>query len=193
MRYLSMDLEATGLEEHDLIIELAFVPFDTDTKKIETTLQKHYYIQCPSYESLEPNLNQWIKDNNKELINKAHSEGQSLSHVKNDLVKYLESPEIKNYFSDKKIILFGKSVSAIDLPFLTRDFGWEWMRKYFEHRQQDLSAVAYTLIDMGIIPKECSSGSFLMSHLKMGEVCHTALEDAINTAIMYNKLLELHS
>ena len=34
------------------------------------------------------------------------------------------------------------------------------------------------------------SGSNLMNYLNMGEVAHTALEDAKNTAIMYLKLLD---
>ena len=67
---------------------------------------------------------------------------------------------------------------------------FDFMRRYFEHRQLDLSCVAYCLIDMGMLPSECESGSKLMKHLGFGEVAHTALEDAINTAKMYFKLLE---
>jgi DNA polymerase-3 subunit epsilon len=67
------------------------------------------------------------------------------------------------------------------------------MRKHFHHRNLDLSSPATTMIDLKYIPPECSSGSKLMSYLGMGEVKHTALEDAKNTALMYLKLLELHS
>ena len=35
MKFLSIDLEATGLEQHDLIIELAIVPIDTCNKTVE--------------------------------------------------------------------------------------------------------------------------------------------------------------
>ena len=42
MKYLSFDLEATGLEEDALIIEFAMVPFCTSTKKIEESLSKHF-------------------------------------------------------------------------------------------------------------------------------------------------------
>ena len=35
MRYLSIDLEATGLNEHDYIIEFGMVPFCTENLKIE--------------------------------------------------------------------------------------------------------------------------------------------------------------
>lgn len=193
MRYLSFDIEATGLDEKDLIIEFAMVPFCSETKKINHKLEKHFYIKCPSFDELKPSLNQWVIDHNKELIDKAHKDGITISHFKDELITYLESKEVKDYFGDKKITLFGKSVSAIDLPFLNRDLGWDFMRKYFEHRQLDLSCLAYGLIDMGFIPAECESGSKLMKYLKMGDVAHTALEDAVNTAIMYFKLLDLVS
>jgi DNA polymerase-3 subunit epsilon len=105
------------------------------------------------------------------------------------------SDEVKSYFKNdknEKIILFGKSMSAIDLPFLNRDLGWNFMRKHFHHRNLDLSSTANTLIDLKFIPKECSSGSYLMNFLGMGDVKHTALEDARNTALMYLKLLSLY-
>ena len=112
-----------------------------------------------------------------------------------ELETYLGRKEVKDYFKNdrnEKIILFGKSMNAIDLPFLTRDLSWEFMRKFFHHRVLDLSSTANTLIDMNFIPKECSSGSYLMKYLGMGEVKHTALEDARNTALMYLKLIEMH-
>lgn len=190
MKYLSFDIEATGLEEHDLIIEFAMVPFCTSTMTINENLKKHLYIKCPSFEELKPKLNEWVIQNNKTLIEKAHSNGVSLEVFKEEFTNYLTSTEVKEYFEGKKITLFGKSMSAIDLPFLNRDLGFEFMRQYFNHRQLDLSGVAYALIDMQIIPAECESGSKLMKYLEMGEVAHTALEDAVNTAKMYFKLLE---
>lgn len=191
MKYLSFDIEATGLEEQDLIIEFGIVPFSTEDKSIADHLSFHYFIQCPSFEELKPNLNPWVIEHNEELITKAHETGISLDEFQKRFTEYLESKELRDYFSgEEKYTLFGKSMSAIDLPFLNRDLGWDFMRKYFEHRQLDLSSVAYNLIDMGMIPKECSSGGFLMNFLKMGDVCHTALEDAVNTAKMYLKLLE---
>ena len=52
------------------------------------------------------------------------------------------------------------------------------MREYFSHQQLDLSSIVLSLIDQEKIPNDCSSGSKLMSYLEMGEVCHTAMEDA---------------
>ncbi|MBC7430024.1 MAG: hypothetical protein H7336_15525 [Bacteriovorax sp.] len=196
MRYLSIDIEATGLAENDYMIEFGMVPFCTETMKVEDSLARNYFIKCPSFEELKPRLDKWVIDHNEMLIHKAHVTGLHMDSFKDELETYLISKEVKNYFKNdknEKIILFGKSMSAIDLPFLTRDLSWEFMRKHFHHRNLDLSSTANTMIDLKFIPPECSSGSKLMSYLGMGEVKHTALEDAKNTALMYLKLLEMHS
>jgi oligoribonuclease (3'-5' exoribonuclease) len=190
MKYLSIDIEATGLAENCQIIEFAMVPFDTKFKRLEENLARTTYVHCPSFEDLKPSLDKWVIDHNEKLIRKAHQDGLSHSEFKNWLTKYLESPEVKDYFENQKIVLFGKSMTAIDLPFMTRDLGWDFMRKYFHHRNLDLSGFGYGLIDMGILPQGMDSGTNLMNHLGMGEVAHTALEDAKNTAIMYLKLLD---
>lgn len=191
MQYLSFDLEATGLEENAYIIEFGMVPFDTKKRHIERSLEKHFFIQCPSYKNLEPQLNPWVKEHNKELIKTAHQNGITLAHFKKELESYINSMEIKSYFGQQKIMLFGKSISAIDLPFLNRDLGWDWMNQHFHHRNLDLSSYTLGLIDMGLLKDGMDSGSELMNFLNMGEVSHTALEDAIHTAEMYLKLLEL--
>ena len=190
MRYLSFDIEATGLEENALIIEFGMVPFDTETGVIEEDLAKHFYIQCPSFEKLKPDLNEWVIKHNKSLIETAHKNGISIEEFKAELESYLDSAEIRKYFNHERIMLFGKSISAIDLPFLNRDLGWEWMNKHFHHRNLDLSCYTLGLIDMGHLEKGMDSGAKLMNFLGMGEVEHTALEDAINTAKMYLLLLD---
>ena len=191
MRYLSIDIEATGLESHDLIIEFAAVPVDATTKSVEESLSFHRFVQCPSFEELKPSLNPWVIENNESLIKKAHSEGLPLSKFKEDLAKYLLDPKIKKYFNNKTIVLLGKSLSAIDLPFLNRDLGQEFMREHFSHRNIDVTSATYTLIDAGKLPEKAESGSELMKFFKMGEVAHTALEDAVNTAELYFKMLKL--
>ena len=66
------------------------------------------------------------------------------------------------------------------------------MRNYFEHRQLDLSSISYHLVDVGILPPECRQGTPLARHMGFGEVAHTALEDARNTALIYLKILQEH-
>lgn len=195
MRYLSFDIEATGLAQDDLIIEFAMVPFDTNEDEIPLSMAKHFYIQCPSFESLKPRLDPWVIEHNKGLIEKAHRDGITMAEFKEELRSYALAPEISEYFKDSprgKIILFGKSMNAIDLPFMNRDLGWDFMREYFHHQVNDLSSVAFGMIDMGLIPKECASGSGMMKYLKMGDVAHTALEDAINTVRMYLDLIKIN-
>ena len=189
MRYISFDIEATGLGESDFIIEFAALPFDASTGVLEEDLSWQTLIHCPSFEELRPRLNPWVIDNNRSLIEKAHSEGVALEAFKEGLTQYLKSSPIVKYFGGEKPILFGKSVASIDIPFLKRDLGWQWFEQHFSHRQLDLSAVSYSLIDKGVLPSSCSTGSGLMKHLGMGEVAHTALEDARNTAAMYLKLI----
>jgi DNA polymerase-3 subunit epsilon len=196
MKYLSIDLEATGLNENDYIIEFGMIPFCTEEQKVDESLARNFFIRCPSFESLKPQLDPWVIEHNELLINKAHQFGIQMDTFRDELETYLLTKEVKNYFKNdnkEKIILFGKSMSAIDLPFLNRDLGWSFMRKYFHHRNLDLSSTANTLIDLKMIPTECSSGSQLMKFLGMGDVKHTALEDAKNTAVMYLKLLTMFS
>jgi DNA polymerase-3 subunit epsilon len=190
MKYLSIDIEATGLGENCQIIEFAMIPFDTKLKRLEESLAKSFYIHCPSFEDLKESLDPWVREHNEKIIRKAYAEGLLMSEFKETLKKYLESSEVKTYFENQKIVLFGKSMTAIDLPFLNRDLGWDFMRKYFHHRNLDLSGIGYALIDLGLLPMGMDSGSNLMNYLNMGEVAHTALEDAKNTAIMYLKLID---
>ena len=56
MRYLSFDLEATGLDQNDYIIEFGMIPFDTETKTLEENLARTFTVHCPSFETLKPQL-----------------------------------------------------------------------------------------------------------------------------------------
>lgn len=194
MKYLSIDIEATGLREKDLIIEFAAVPFDLKDQSIAHELGYHTLVKCPPFKELMPTLDEWVIKNNKDLITKAHKEGVETEIFKQELISYLKSSEILDYFKDsakEKIILFGKSMNAIDLPFLNRDIGWDTMRELFHHQVLDLSSVVMSMVDNKLIPPECLSGSELMNYLKLGDVCHTAMEDAVNTARMYLELSKI--
>ena len=190
MKYLSIDLESTGLEQDCLIIEFAAIPFDTERLELADSLSFHNYVQCPSLEQLRPTLSAWVVEHNAQLIQTAHHQGKPLEQFKQEWGHYLASPAVRQYFSTPQYVLFGKSLNAIDLPFLNRDLGPEFMRKYFVHRQLDLSSFVYGLVDMKQLPPATVAGSELMKFLGMGDVAHTALEDAINTARIYFALLQ---
>ena len=90
-------------------------------------------------------------------------------------------------------MLFGKTLNSIDLPFLKRDLGYDFMNKYFDYHVLDLTSITHCFTDMGILPNECTKSSKLMKYLELGKVKHTSLMDAQNTALMYLKLLEKFS
>ncbi len=102
MRYLSIDLEATGLRESDLIIEFAMVPFDTETLTIEEKLAKHWFIKCPSFNKLKPDLDPWVVEHNEGLIKKAHKEGISKTEFKKRMKAYVQSKEVTAYFGKNR-------------------------------------------------------------------------------------------
>ncbi len=194
MRYLSLDLESTGLNENDKIIEFATVPFCTEKGVVETSLKFHTLVKCPSFEQLLPNLSPWVRENNENLIRRAHNIGAEKDRFKLDFTLYLQSKEIQQYFylsKENKIVLCGKSMSAIDLPFLNREFGWDYMRRYFHHQNLDISCIARFMVDTKKLPPGCISGESLMKYFDMGEVNHTALGDAINVAKLYLSMIQL--
>ena len=82
-------------------------------------------------------------------------------------------------------------MNAIDLPFLNRDLGWDFMRKYFHHQVLDLSSITMNYVDANRLPESCLSGSGLMDYFNMGDVAHNALDDALNTAKLYFYFLDL--
>lgn len=189
MKYLSIDIEATGLKENDLVIEFAAIAFDSETKKIHEELSFHTLVKCPSYEELSPRLDVWVKEHNKVLIEDAHKRGKDIPVWKDDFQKFLEDSATRKFFNNDKIVLFGKSMNAIDLPFLNRDLGWEWMRKYFSHRTVDFTGTCYNLMDLGLLPPASERGSVIMKFLGLGAVAHDALNDAKNTAKMYLEII----
>ncbi|MBF0207944.1 MAG: 3'-5' exoribonuclease [Oligoflexia bacterium] len=190
MRYLSIDIETTGLERDCYLIEFAAIPFDSIKKKIENDLSFHSYIECPPFEKLRPRLDHWVIEHNQKLIDKAAQSGISLDTFKQKFVTYLQSESIQNYFYKDKIFLFGKSLSALDLPILNRDLENSFMQKYFSHKVMDLSCFAMGLIDLGLLPADHHSSSALLQHFSLGEVPHTALEDATIMAQIYLRLLQ---
>lgn len=191
-RYLSLDTEATGLEVDCYLIQVALVPIDGTSKTIFSEWGKEILIQCPSFEELKPKLNPWVLEHNEDLIRKAHKEGFSPAAFKQWMENYLTAPEIKTYFKNERPTLLGKSMSALDIPVLTRYLGKDFMEKYFHHHTLDLTCVARFLSDTGKVPSGCYTTSKLLQHFKIRQKPeHTALSDASDMGQVYFKLLDL--
>jgi hypothetical protein len=131
MRYLSFDIEATGLHESAYIIEFACIPFDAVEREFNEDLKLHFFVKCPSFDELAPDLNPWVVEHNEQLIRKAHDTGLTMPQFRKTMIEYVENQKVKDYFNNEQIILFGKSMNSIDIPFLSRDLGWDWVRKHF--------------------------------------------------------------
>lgn len=191
-KYLSLDTEATGLEEHCLLIQVAVVPVDGSKKVVAETLGKEVLIQCPSFEDLKPNLSEWVIRHNEGLIRKAHTEGISTLAFKKWMEDYLTSEPIKTFFGEERPLLLGKSLSALDIPLLTKNLGKSFMDKYFHHHTLDVTCVGRFLVDAGVLPPGHGSTTQLLKFFNIRSMSnHTALSDALDMAQIYLKLVKL--
>ena len=190
-KYLSIDTEATGLEEHCLLIQVAVVPVDGTKNIIAEELGKEVLIQCPSFEELKPTLSQWVIQHNEGLIRKAHAEGITPQAFSQWMGDYLNSEKVKAFFGGERPLLLGKSLSALDIPLLTKNLGKASMDKWFHHHTLDITCVGRFLVDAGILPPGHGSTSQLLKFFNIrAESNHTALSDAMDMAQIYLKLVK---
>lgn len=191
-KYLSIDTEATGLEIDSLLLQMALVPVDGDKRIIGEHLGREILVQCPSFEELKPKLNQWVIQHNEPIIRQAHERGLSRDGFTHWMTDYLTDPEIKKFLGPDRPVILGKSLSALDIPILTRYLGKSFMEKHFHHHTLDITCAARLLVDAKVLPEGCQSTTKLLSFFKMrDESTHTALNDAMDMAKIYFKLLDL--
>lgn len=190
-KYLSLDTEATGLHEGTHLIQIAVIPVDGENNKILHELGRETYIRCPSFEELKPTLSQWVIDHNEGLIRDAHAKGIAPDQFGKWMTDYFNIPEVKKFFNGDRPILLGKSLSALDIPLLTRYLGRPYMEKNFHHHTLDITCVARFLVDAGMLPEGFQSTTKLLQYFKLkNESAHTALSDAIDMAQVYLAMLE---
>ncbi len=191
-KYLSVDTEATGLTPECVLIQLAFVPVDTTANKVHTELGKEWLVQCASFEELKPSLNPWVVEHNEGLIRDAHSKGVPVPQLIGEVHAYMTTPEMKKFFGDSRPIFLGKSMSALDIPLLTRTLGDDFMKQHFHHHTLDVTCVARALVDSGKMPPGTESSSKIMKYFGVREEPeHTALSDALDMGVIYLKMVEL--
>lgn len=191
-RYLSLDTEATGLEERCVMIQLAVVPVDVTTSEVRIEMGKEWLIKCPSFEELKPTLNEWVLKHQEGLIRRAHADGMTMEACKAELTEYLKSKAIKEFFGNERPVLMGKSMSALDIPLLTRSFGWDYMQKAFHHHIVDVTCLGKSFEDAGLLPPKTANTTRLMQHFKLKEAAeHTALSDAVDMGRIYCKMIDM--
>ena len=189
-RYLSLDTEATGLTEDCVMIQLAFVPVDAAAGLVLEEHGKEWLIQCKSFEELKPSLNPWVVEHNEGLIRKAHAEGVTVPELLRQVTEYLDSKPLQAFVGGGRPVLLGKSMSALDIPLLTRTFGWDFMNQRFHHHTLDVTGVARFLIDAKVLPEGTASTSKIVKHYGIREAAlHTALSDAVDMAKIYVKMV----
>lgn len=189
-KYLSIDTEATGLQEGTLLIQIAIVPVDGEGKKVLLDCGRETFVRCPSFEELKPTLSDWVIEHNEGLIRDAHAKGIPPDKLANWMTDYFNIPEVKKFLKGEKPILLGKSLSALDIPLLTRYLGRTYMEKNFHHHTLDITCVARFLVDAGMLPEGFQSTTKLLQYFKLKqESAHTALSDAIDMAEVYLALL----
>jgi oligoribonuclease (3'-5' exoribonuclease) len=190
-RYLSIDTETTGLHLDCHLIEVAFLPVDTETTQIDFSLGKETFVQCPSFEELKPTLNPWVIQHNEGLIRKAYATGITPEAFKKWVHDYFSDPAIKGFFKGERPPLLGKSLSALDIPILTRYLGKETMDKYFHHHTVDITSVARALVDSGVLPKGSEGTTKLVKFFDLkSNARHTAMSDAVDMAEIYLKITQ---
>ena len=193
-KYLSIDTEATGLEEKTHLIQIALVPVDAADTKVWEELATETLVACPSFEDLKPTLNPWVIEHNERLIRDASANGIAPSALRRYVSDYLERPRVKAFFGGERPVLLGKSLSALDIPLITRYLGHDFMQERFHHHTLDVTCVAKAFVDVGVLPPGFASTSKIIKHFGIREDArHTALSDAIDVANVYFKLLELAS
>lgn len=190
--YLSIDTEATGLREGNYLTQLAMVPLDTARGKVFPELGREWLVKCPSYEELEPKLDEWNRKHNRDLIIRASREGVAPEALPKLVSDYLTSPEVKAIFGEKRPVILGKSLSALDIPILKRYLGWDRYETLFHHHTLDVTCLTRGLVDAGVLPAGCESTTKLVQHFGIREEStHTALNDALDMATIYLKIVEI--
>lgn len=190
--YLSVDTEATGLKEDCFLIQLAFVPVDVEKGVVRTELGRETLVKCPSFESLRPTLNPWVVKHNREMIERAHSEGIPMDEVKAWVQQYLEWEPVRQIFGEERPVFLGKSLSALDIPLLKRYLGEDFLASRFHHHTADVTSAARLLVDSGVLPPGGATGSKLLGFLGIRDnVAHTALSDAVDMGEAYLRLVSL--
>lgn len=175
LTFLSVDIESTGLQENDECFEFSAILIQ-DGVTLKTF---HQYIKVQTVPS------PWVEKHLKKTFLLSQEKGVAQEDFIQNFLAFLQN--------HKNLILLGKSLNALDIPFLKKVLGYETFYKYFSHRTLDLTSIAIFSVLLKKIPDECLSGAHLNKFFNLGKIAHTALEDSENNINVLNKFLEFYS
>lgn len=160
MKYVSLDLETTGLDKECAVIEVAVVLEDTDNPSVPVEDLPHRSWLVRPAQMFFAN---WIAmEMNHELLKEAHEKGVDAARVWSDLESTLHG---WGFDTQNRGNLAGKNVAGFDRKFLPPEID-----RYFHHR----------CIDPGSVMIDWSRARVPGMHDLLGEgnVSHRALDDA---------------
>ena len=159
------------------LLEIGFVPFNIRTGVIYKELSKRILIKCPDVETMkkEGKISEWNlkRQSHLDLISEASNHGVSTEVAKKMIILYIE--EIK-HLTGEKVVLFGKSISTVDMPVLYTTFGHKFINKAFHYQHQCLTTKMAGYKRRGFV-NSLSLAREAKRHLGV-VIPHTSVEDA---------------
>lgn len=176
---VAVDIETTGLIKGvSEIIEVAFIPFDTNYKPITKFVS---YIK--PLRGIQPEAYKINNISEADLIG-----APSPLQVRNIFMEWKES-----IFNDTKFELLGHGIGTFDIPFLELFFGFNLYHSNFSHRYSDTLVLTRAIRDAGLIPNTTKTSlTSILEYFEIERVrAHSAYSDALACISLWVKLISL--
>lgn len=189
MKYVSVDLETTGLDEsYCQILEFAAVigdttDFCTPVEEFPSLTYRFYYDRVIG----DP----YALHLNRGLLNDMVSRPSSYLYINIDSLwsSFANWLDTQKFAIEGKVMLAGKNVGSFDRRFLNKVPRWDWRR--FHHRYLDPAHYFFKPLTDAVLPdtKECIKRSGInWEDFRL----HTALNDARLVVELLRKGFQLH-
>lgn len=182
MKYLSIDLETTGLDEsYCQIIEIgAVIDNTTDNIPLEELSTFHCYVTHDIYQG-EP----YALFLNSDILKKLHDRPTTCRFEPVECVARIFQSWINQHFLKDRVTVAGKNFMSFDMQFLKKLPNFKQIQ--FHHRCIDPALMFWNPKKDKVLPnlQECMNRAGIKD-----EVSHTALEDAFSVIKLIRKGIE---
>ena len=188
MKLLILDTETGGLDpEKHSILQVGAILWELDAPIVGQPVFEQKIIEMPCNVDPEALAVNGIDIARHRQV--ALTPGEALHGFK----RWLDQ-----HFDEEKVVLGGHNI-GFDVSFIRRLYrvcygedGAKLYEERFSHRTLDTASIARFLIMAGLVPVQDPKSNSLFEHFGVSpERPHDALEDAIATARLLNKLLEV--